>query len=198
MLLYLARHGQSEANVQRIFANTGQKYGLTDLGRSQAEQLAERMAVRPIQAIFSSPILRAVQTAEIVSKRIRVPVEIQPALREFDVGEWEGKTDPRGWQEHRNTMQAWLVENRLDARMQGGESWHDIEARFIPFVDRLVQSASLHSAYLLIGHGGTFLSMLPRLTRDITPQQAFETSYPNTAIITLEWQGNAFHLISME
>lgn len=198
MLLYLARHGQSEANVQRIFANSGHKYGLTDLGHFQAEQLAERMSGLSIQAIYSSPILRAVQTAEIVSKRIGIPVQIQPALREFDVGEWEGKNDPQGWQEHRNTMQAWLVEGRLDARMQGGESWRDIEARFIPFVDQLVQSASVHSAYLLVGHGGTFLSMLPRLCRDITPQQAFETRYPNTAIITLEWQGNTFHLISME
>ena len=198
MILYLARHGQSEANVLREFSNRTTRHGLTELGRAQAEALAERMSSLAVTAIYSSPILRAVQTAEIVGKRLGLHFEITPALSEFDVGVWEGRKDAEGWQSHADTVRAWLVEGRTDARMQGGESLEDIKKRFLPFIHGLVQNGNQPDSILLIGHGGTYLSMLPVLTKDITPQQAFETRYPNTAVISLKWDGDSFHLISVE
>ena len=90
MILYLARHGQSEANVLRVFSNGLNKHGLTELGRTQAEQLAQRMAGYSIKRMFTSPILRAVQTAEILSQRLGIGFQVEPALSEFSVGSWEG------------------------------------------------------------------------------------------------------------
>jgi len=70
--LYFARHGESEANVQRIFWNQPEGYGLTDKGRAQAKALADALAGIQFAALYCSPVLRAVQTAQIVGRRLEV------------------------------------------------------------------------------------------------------------------------------
>ena len=67
MRLYFVRHGQSEAKVQRVISNRDLPHPLTELGRRQAEALARSLADVPLAALFSSPIMRAVQTAQIVA-----------------------------------------------------------------------------------------------------------------------------------
>ena len=69
MRLYFVRHGQSEANVQMVISNRDLFHPLTELGRQQAEALAQSLAEVPVAAIYSSPIVRAAQTAQIVAAR---------------------------------------------------------------------------------------------------------------------------------
>lgn len=112
MRLYFARHGQSEANVLEVISNRGLVHPLTDLGRQQAAELAQSLASVPIARIYSSPLLRAVQTAEIVSATLHVPLEIADALREPDCGIMEGRSDDAAWDEHRRVWHAWLEDHR--------------------------------------------------------------------------------------
>ena len=93
MKLYFVRHGESEANLLNEFSNRGSKHGLTDKGRQQAHTLAQSLQTAPVAAIFSSPLLRARQTAEILSQTLGVPYRVTDALREFDCGVLEGKSD---------------------------------------------------------------------------------------------------------
>ena len=98
MRLYFARHGQSVANVLRVISNRdAPPHPLTDLGRQQAATLADSLSSRPIAAIFTSPLLRAVQTAEILSARLGVPFQTTDALREYDLGVLEGTTGEATW-----------------------------------------------------------------------------------------------------
>ena len=69
-VFYLLRHGQSEANVKRIFTGQLDRYGLSPLGRRQAERAADYLADRGIDRIYSSDLLRARQTAEYVGRRL--------------------------------------------------------------------------------------------------------------------------------
>jgi probable phosphoglycerate mutase len=85
MKLYLARHGESEANVRRIFWDQPHGYGLTDRGREQARALAEGLDNVEFVTLYCSPILRAVQTAQIVGRRLDLTPQIEDALRERDV-----------------------------------------------------------------------------------------------------------------
>lgn len=92
MKLYFVRHGESEANLLREFSNRGLKHGLTDKGRTQAAELAQKLKETPVTKIFSSPLLRAVQTTEILAASLSKPYQLTGALREYDCGVLEGKS----------------------------------------------------------------------------------------------------------
>ncbi len=95
MKLYLVRHGQSIGNVNKIHQNADTP--LSELGRSQATELAKRFKSIPIELILTSHFTRAMCTAEIVSKKTGISLEINELLRELKMPcEVEGRstTDP--------------------------------------------------------------------------------------------------------
>ncbi len=74
MRLYFVRHGESEANLARQFSNRGFKHPLTPRGVTQATELAARLAGQGIAQIYTSPLQRAAQTAEILAEAWDLPV----------------------------------------------------------------------------------------------------------------------------
>ena len=87
--VYLVRHGVTDWHRDRRVL--GQRdIGLNALGLSQAHNVANALAERPITEILSSPMLRAVQTAEIVAAPFKTEVARDPRLADFRVGKWEG------------------------------------------------------------------------------------------------------------
>jgi broad specificity phosphatase PhoE len=176
MRIYFARHGESEANVLKVFANTPGRYGLTELGRVQAQALAERLAEVGITRVYASPLMRAQQTADIVCQRLGMPFETRDELIEFNVGDHEGSCDEAAWDEYREVEQAWLIEGDTKARIGGGECFEDIESRFLPFVRELMaRFGDTAERPLLIGHGGTFACMLPLILANV--ERAFSLSH---------------------
>lgn len=92
-ILFLIRHGETVDNVAQIMQ--GQTQGcLTEHGREQAEEVAARLAKEKIDAIVSSDLRRAIQTAEIISTRHGLPVSVTPLLRERDWGSFTGRYIP--------------------------------------------------------------------------------------------------------
>jgi broad specificity phosphatase PhoE len=168
MKIYFSRHGESQANIVHEISNRGLKHGLTRKGRAHAEDLARRLAGLPIHKIYSSPVLRAIETSIIVANRLDLEYEVTDALREYDCGIAEGRSDEIGWQMWRDNFDAWAVHNRLETRIEGGESFYDIRDRFVPFVEGLVrQYQGSDESPLCISHGGTYLMMLPLVLRNI-------------------------------
>ena len=169
MKLYFARHGESEANVQRIFWNQPEGYGLTDKGRAQAKALADALAGIQFAALYCSPVLRAVQTAQIVGRRLGLAPVVADGLREWNTGILEGQgyskeTEGLHWW----ATEQWMVYDNHDARIQGGESCNDIKARFMPLIDRLeARYRNTEANVLLISHGGTLRAMLPLLVSNL-------------------------------
>ena len=86
MRIHFVRHGESQANALHVIANRDQPYPLTPLGEQQARDLAERLAGEPVTRVLHSPILRAVQTAQILAARLNAPIEAADALRELIAG----------------------------------------------------------------------------------------------------------------
>lgn len=87
----LVRHGMCDP-VGRYFAGRAPNVPLNAVGREEASRVAERLASLPIAAIVSSPIQRARETADAIAARANVPVTIDDAFTEIDVGEWTGRT----------------------------------------------------------------------------------------------------------
>jgi probable phosphoglycerate mutase len=160
MRLYFVRHGESEANLTRTFSNRDAPHPLTPLGREQAEALAARVAGETIDHLYCSPIQRAVQTAEIVGRRIGLAPVPAEALREYDVGEWEGTSDPAGWAEYDEVLAAWLS-GRSERRVSSGESLIEIQARFAAFIRGLCEKHGNDQRILMVSHGGLLHVALP-------------------------------------
>jgi probable phosphoglycerate mutase len=169
MKLYFARHGESEANVRRIFWDKPHGYGLTGRGREQARALAESLADAGIAALYCSPILRAVQTAQIVGRQLDLTPQIEDALSERDVGILYGQEiSPENLSLCYRITQQWMVHGKHDVRFEGGESYHDIAARFMPFIGRLEDGyRDTEANVLLISHGQTLALMLPHLLSNV-------------------------------
>ena len=89
--LLLVRHGETDWNADgRLQGQTDRP--LSDFGRRQAQQLAEELDGEELEAIYSSDLARARETAEIVGERVGLAVALDPDLREKDWGSWEGLT----------------------------------------------------------------------------------------------------------
>lgn len=157
--LWLVRHGQTDWNLERRYQGHSDT-SLNATGLEQARLAAEALAGRPYTAIYSSDLTRARVTAESIGRRLGMEVQIDPRLREVNLGVWEGMvvTDiqaqyPVEW-EARQT-------NRLHGRPPGGESVHDVAARIWPAVDDL---AARHpdGALILVSHGLALATILCR------------------------------------
>lgn len=202
MKLYFVRHGESEANIAGIFSNRDLKHPLTQTGLEQARALAAQLK-DDFARIYSSPIQRARQTADILAQAWQGPVEITSALREWDVGIYEGRADPQGWELHRQVQEDWFRHRKLDSRMPEGESFLDMRARFVPFIATLLQAASPESRpIVLVGHGGLYHAMLPEILHNI--DNSFVAQHPLThtahviaetsprGLVCREWNGIQF------
>ena len=123
-MIFLQRHGESEANLSGIYACKTIDPDLTESGKKEAEESAAFFAGIEIHRIMSSPSKRALQTARIIGGRLNRAVEIDSRLIEVDVGDFEGHSyDSRqfSWERCLAVFQEWLVEKK-DSSFSGGEA----------------------------------------------------------------------------
>jgi broad specificity phosphatase PhoE len=201
MRMYFARHGESVANVLKVISNRPGVHGLTAKGREQAAGLAEALRGR-VSTVYTSPLLRAVETAAVVCGALGLPLQVTDALREYDCGDLEGRSDAEAWAIHARWSGDWLEERDRDRGPEGGESFQQIQARFVPFVrDLMGAPAGAGEAPLLIGHGGIYRLMLPLVLENIDHAFVREHRFPNCSSVVadggrgrlrcLEWCGAA-------
>jgi len=188
-----ARHGESDANLLHEFSNHGIKHGLTELGKQQSRILADKLINHPIKAIYCSPLLRAQQTAQIIGERLQIIPQAAHALIEFDTGNLEGKSDEKSWMVYQEIFQDWIINRNFDRQFDAGDSFYSIQSRFLPFIRSLQQQYSkVDQAILLVGHGGTFLCMLPIILKNIDVEFATSHRLSNTGMVIVEEQNGDF------
>lgn len=147
--VYLARHGQSDWNAALRWQGHADR-PLTDLGRRQAAELAHRLAETPLDAVYSSDLIRARETAEAVATPRGLPVHTLPDLREVDVGSWSGLTRLEAEERFPEAFARWR---------DGGHGWEDGEpyGRMAERVTAAVlRVAAEHrgGSVLVVCHGG--------------------------------------------
>jgi broad specificity phosphatase PhoE len=197
MKLYFVRHGESTANVEWIFSNTGFKHPLTENGITQVHALSRSLSELKVKRIYTSPVLRAVQTAEILVQGLDAPLQTVEALREWDVGVYEGTSDPEGWALHSQVQVQWFNHQEYDARMPGGESFNEIQARFIPFIQELVvKEKDTDRNFILVGHGGLYMAMLPVIFENVDFSFSQKLGFPNSGYALGESRADGLYCIS--
>lgn len=90
-ILFLIRHGLTTWNVEHRIPGKLPGIELTDIGREQAKRLAEALAVLPLSAIISSPLERAVETAEYLTQGRGLTIQLEPDLMDIELGRWSGQ-----------------------------------------------------------------------------------------------------------
>jgi len=149
-MIYLLRHGEIEDSDSRRYI------GQTDCalnirGRAQAEFWKKWLEKERVDSIFCSDLIRSSVTAEIISQGRQVALQVNPDLREINLGEWDG----RSMQEIRDEFPAeWEARGaHIDTfRPPGGESFADLYQRVIPVVEHIAETVS--GPALIVGHAG--------------------------------------------
>ncbi len=138
-LLLLIRHGENDARKTRLVGRLPGIH-LNQQGREQAEELARLLADAPIQAVFSSPLERAVETAEPLAQALNLPVEVDPDLIEIDYGEWQGRTFK---QIRRSKFWRQVGQNPAEVRFPGGETFHEAQQRAVAALERIANGRDM-------------------------------------------------------
>jgi probable phosphoglycerate mutase len=187
MTFLFVRHGESVANTLKLVSNRDLPHPLTEKGIAQTRSAGEALTARGVTKIYSSSILRAVQTAEILGDSIGVSVEKTDSLREYDCGELEGKGDEITWIEHAKVINSWLSQEDFEAHSRGGESFLDIERRFVPFIDFVRGNHDDSETIILVGHGGVLRAMLPLVAENLSFDFTRTAPMPNLIVIDTVW-----------
>ena len=195
---YFVRHGESEANILREFSNRGFKHGLTSKGRQQAYALANGLKPIALTRLYSSPLLRSIQTAEILADELAVLWEITDALREYDCGVLEGKSDQESWDRYISVLKNWIQRGQWECRIEGGESFIEIKERFLPFMHKLVeQYRGSNGGIVLVGHGGLYRIMLPLVLANVDFHFAMDHAINNTGFVLAEENTGGLRCLSL-
>jgi len=132
-IVIFVRHGQSETNLNKVLSSSASGYPLTALGISQAEAVASELKRIPTpDHFFVSPILRARQTAEVISKVIGSRPKIEDRLIERGFGSFDGKKF-----ESKEIMRAYTIQEIKSNYSKGMESWDSVKRRMGNFMEEL-------------------------------------------------------------
>lgn len=154
MLLFLTRHGETEWNRMRKTQGT-RDICLTDLGRTQAEKLGERLKnLHAIDAIYCSDLSRAKETAEIIGEKLKLNPVSSQLLREVSFGEWEGLSTEEIEAQYPGELARWR--NDLSFSPKDGESLLSVHNRISSFVEMLEKEhPKSDENILIVSHAAT-------------------------------------------
>jgi broad specificity phosphatase PhoE len=195
-VLYLIRHGATDANLTRPPRIQGRRHNppLAGLGIRQAEATRDFLAIRPIDHCYTSPLLRAIQTAAIVAAPHGLAPEPLEALTECDVGLWEGLDWP--------TVRSRDVEgyHRFHADpaafgYPGGESFRAVHERVAPALEEVL-TCHAGTSVLVVAHHAVNRTYLAGLL-GLTPGQSRQVILDNCGISVVVRQGDQTNVATL-
>jgi probable phosphoglycerate mutase len=174
-MIYFVRHGQSQANVDKVFAGPHLFAPLTVFGRKQAEEEGRRMLDEKIHIdhIIASPIERAHETAQIIARTIGYDpndIQIDPRWAEYDMGELSGQA-----------MEGVTPAERVSAL--NAEEPKAFQARVRAALD---DAATFEGNVLIVSHAGVG-RMIEATKQGLDPAHFYELEgYPNARVIKID------------
>ncbi|MCU1244876.1 MAG: Phosphoglycerate mutase [Acidobacteria bacterium] len=137
--LILIRHGETMHNVAGIAQGWGDS-ALSPKGELQVQRLAQRLRTAGINALYSSPLQRALTTAEAIADATGLPIRILDELREMNYGAWEGRSFLEVRRDDAASYEQWVADPEVSCP-QGGESHGQVQRR-LQQAFRLIEEAA--------------------------------------------------------
>lgn len=180
MNLYIVRHGESTWNREnKIQGNSNPP--LSALGRLQARLLARRFRRVKVDTIYSSPFLRATQTAEVIAAVLKKTVIKKGGLKEVSLGDWEGMTPDEIDAAYANRYQRWLRLGPTKVRIPGAESIPQFRKR-VTRVFRTIIRENPRKDIVVVTHGGVIAALLSHLLKADFDRLILNLHLPNTGV----------------
>lgn len=185
----LVRHGQTDWNVAGRWQGT-ERVPLNAEGWAQAKALADYLHERPIKAIYSSDLPRALQTATSIGEAIGLAPRIDPRWQEFNLGIFQGYTREQ-IQEQFSDEWRLFHQDYWDYVVPKGESRRRLRERAYEAWEDIIREAA-GAEVLVVSHGGVIKNLLLKLFEDDPAIQ--DIHIENTSVTTLERNGHGWKL----
>ena len=192
MKLYIKRHGQTDWNIAKKIQGR-QDIPLNERGHFQAQCLGKAMENRPITAVFSSPQIRAMETAIAVASPAGVPVIPVRDLMEINYGVWEGKTEEELLRDDRALYEAWWSHPAETAPPEG-ESINQVNERCRQAWKEIKPQLTGDAA--IVAHGGLLAHFMEQLLG--SESIAASTVAHNASITTIEYEPETERFVLVE
>lgn len=181
--LVLVRHAEPKESVR------GRCYGSLDVGLSQdgrrhAEALGRALSALGMQAVYTSGLRRALETAQSIAEPSGLSARVHPALRELDFGELEGRSYDEIALAEPGLYRAWM-ENPTTTRFPGGESYPDLRARVLSALAEIRQRHA-RSVIAVVAHGGVTRVMLATAL-DMRDDEIFQLDQDYGGVSVVDW-----------
>ena len=182
----LVRHGETDWN------RSGQVMGhqpipLNQAGERQVHQLAAALCHAKIAGLYSSPVLRAIQTAHILGEACQVSMTMAPGLSEIGVGEWMN----RFWHELSDdpAKRDWYTRPH-EARPPGGETLHEVQQRAISVIED-IRTIDADGHWVFVSHADVIRTIVAHyLQTDIAPLRRMRIDNASATGVEITPQGN--------
>lgn len=184
--LYLLRHGETTWNRHnRIQGHRDPR--LSPLGRRQVLASARQLRGRGIERIFASDLRRAMESARLVQRVLRVPITVNPLLREIDLGRWEGLTPDQVNARFANGYAKWLA-SPANVHIPGAERHAAFKQRVVRcWRDCLV--SGYEERILVVTHGGVITALLAHLLHASFDTLILGLAIDNASVTHVELHG---------
>lgn len=191
--IYIVRHGQTEGNIRQIFG-LAPELSLTDHGKQQVKKLSKKLSLIHFDYMFSSDLLRAKQTAEILAKGRKIPIATSEALRERSYGRLNGKTAKEIKRELKDVYDQYLkMSNQDKFYFKLVEDMETVDEVVLRFTSVLREIAKAHrgKTILIVSHVTPMRGLLVDLGH-VDYNEIDSSCIENTAHIKLESDGINF------
>lgn len=164
--LYLVRHGESEWNILKKVQGQ-QDIPLTENGLQQAKLIANRLVNEKIDKIYSSDLIRAYKTAQIIGNKLNLEVIPMKELREINFGKWEGLTGDIISSKYNKEHCLWLKEPEK-LQIEGAETLKQLQDRAMEGINKIINDNNVDNI-LIVSHSATLkMIILGLLNMDIS------------------------------
>jgi len=189
--LFLVRHGQSQWNLENRFTGW-QNIDITALGQQEARQAGKALMKESIDIAFTSTLIRAQHTLQIILEEIgkpNIPIIVDAALNERSYGNLEGLNKDETAEKY-GVEQVHIWRRSFDVAPPGGESLKDTYDRVIPYFENFIQPAlDAGKNVLIVAHGNSLRALIMYLEH-LTPAQILEREIATGDPITYQWDHN--------
>jgi broad specificity phosphatase PhoE len=178
---YFIRHGQIASNLKKVYSGRSQE-PLTEVGQQQVKQASSELASIDIDAIYSSPLARTRQTAEIIVRELNLdlPVNSDESFNELRMGPWEGLAETTVASQY---PAEWALWNELPAEltMEGRETLQQLQDRVTNGISAIRESSN-HRSVLVVTHVA-IIRVLTLLTANMNLNQYKKVPVENARLV---------------
>ena len=193
MIIFL-RHGQAENNIKKILAGRSPGVNLTEVGIQQAEQAGKMLEPLNISAIYSSPIDRALQTAEIVGRQCDLEISIDDRLIELDMGKFTKMPYDEIFAKHGNVFLK-FYEGSEEVSENGVETFTKVQKRVFDMVDFIINKHKNENV-VLVTHMDPIKAMIGKVLK-LRPEILFELIIANASLNIFKNNDQKFYLTAI-